>query len=92
MYVDFIDLNKACPNDNYPLPKIDKLVDSTARNDFLNSLDAYSGYHQIPMHPTDEEKTSFITKRGTCCYRVMPFSLKNIGATYQKMVDKVFKH
>jgi len=52
------------------------------RNEFLSSLDAYSGYHQIPMHPADEEKTSFITKRGTYCYRVMPFGLKNAGATY----------
>jgi hypothetical protein len=92
MCVDFIDLNKACSKDNYPLPKIDKLVDSTAGYEFLNSLDAYSRYHQILMHLADEEKTSFITKRGTYCYRVMPFGLKNVGATYQKMVDKVFKH
>lgn len=92
MCVDFTDLNKAYPKDSYPLPKIDKLMDSTAGYEFLSSLDAYSRYHQIPIHPTDEEKTSFITERGTYCYRVMPFGLKNTGATYQRMVDKVFKH
>ncbi|RDX88902.1 Retrovirus-related Pol polyprotein from transposon opus, partial [Mucuna pruriens] len=54
-------------------------------------MDAYSGYNQIRMHPADEEKTAFITEAGAFCYKVMPFGLKNAGATYQRLMDKVFK-
>ena len=89
--MDFTDLNKACPKDSYPLPRIDKLVDETCGYEFLSFLDAFSGYHQIMMHPDDEEKTSFIMDMGTYCYKVMPFGLKNAGATYQRMVNRLFK-
>ena len=80
--IDYTDLNKACPKDSYPLPKIDQLVDSTAGHELLTFMDAYSGYNQIQMNPADREKTSFITERGLYCYNVMPFGLKNAGATY----------
>ena len=83
MCVDFTDLNKACPKDSYPLPRIDKLIDETSGYELLSFMDAFSGYHQIMMYPPDEEKTAFITDKGTYCYRVMPFGLKNAGATYQ---------
>lgn len=88
--VDFTDLNKACPKDSYPLPSIDRLVESTAGNEMLTFMDAFSGYNQIMMHPDDREKTAFITDRGTYCYKVMPFGLKNAGATYQRLVNKMF--
>uniref|UniRef100_A0A1J3HXG1 Retrovirus-related Pol polyprotein from transposon opus n=1 Tax=Noccaea caerulescens TaxID=107243 RepID=A0A1J3HXG1_NOCCA len=88
--VDFTDLNKACPKDSYPLPHIDRLVEATAGNELLSFMDAFSGYNQIQMHPDDREKTAFITDRGTYCYRVMPFGLKNAGATYQRLVNKMF--
>ncbi|XP_057746490.1 uncharacterized protein LOC130965746 [Arachis stenosperma] len=55
-------------------------------------MDAYSGYNQIPMHRPDEEKTAFITPDGTYCYKVMPFGLKNAGATYQRLVNKIFRN
>ena len=90
LYVDFTELNKACPKDCYPLPRIDLLIDATAGHELLSFLDAYSGYNQISMHPPDQEKTSFITPKGTYCYRVMPFGLKNAGATYQRLVNKMF--
>ena len=90
MCVDFTDLNKACPKDSYPLPNIDRLVESTAGNEMLTFMDAFSGYNQIMMHPDDREKTSFITDRGTYCYKVMPFGLKNAGATYQRLVNRMF--
>ncbi|XP_048604645.1 uncharacterized protein LOC125582147 [Brassica napus] len=67
----------------YPLPHIDRLVESTAGNELLTFMDAFSGYNQILMHPDDHEKTTFITDRGTYCYKVMPFGLKNAGTTYQ---------
>ena len=80
--MDFTDLNKVCPKYCFPLPSIDKLVDAMAGYEYLTSLHALSGYHQIQMDPEDEEKTSFITEKGIYCYRAMPFGLKNAGAIY----------
>ena len=74
----------------FPLPHIDMLVDATAGHELLSFMDAYSGYNQILMHPDDQEKTAFVTDRGTFCYKVMPFGLKNAGATYQRLVNKMF--
>ncbi|KAK8956708.1 hypothetical protein KSP39_PZI001094 [Platanthera zijinensis] len=91
MCVDFTRLNKACPKDFYPLPRIDLLVDSAVGYPFMSFLDAFSGYHQIRMHKPDIPRTSFITNDGCYCYLVMPFGLKNAGATYQRMMDHVFK-
>jgi ribonuclease HI len=88
--IDFTDLNKACPKDPFPLPKIDQLVDATSGHQRMSFLDAFQGYHQIAMNPADEEKTAFITPRGIFCYKVMPFGLKNAGATYQRMITKMF--
>nr|AAP06851.1 putative polyprotein [Oryza sativa Japonica Group]ABF95101.1 retrotransposon protein, putative, unclassified [Oryza sativa Japonica Group] len=84
MCIDYTDLNKACPKDPYPLPRIDQIVDSTAGCDLLCFLDAYSSYHQIRMAREDEEKTAFITPIGTYCYTTMPFELKNAGPTFQR--------
>ena len=82
MCVDFMDLNRACPKDNYSLPRIDTLVDSTARHEVLSFVDAFSGYNQIKMKEEDQEKTSFVTNQGFLCYKVTSFGLKNVGATY----------
>ena len=92
MCVDFIDLNKACPKDSYPLLRIDTLVDSTMRHQLLSFMDAFSGYNQIRMEETNQEKTSFVTSQGLFCYKVMPFGLKNTGATYQSLMNKMFVH
>ena len=88
--VDYMDLNDACPKDSFPLPRIDQIVDASTGHGMLSFLDAFLGYHQIPMHPPDAEKTSFITPQGLYCYNVMPFGLKNVGATYQRLVTKMF--
>ncbi|KAL2231204.1 UNVERIFIED_CONTAM: Retrovirus-related Pol polyprotein from transposon [Sesamum indicum] len=85
MCIDFTDLNKACPKDPYPLPMIDVMVDSTARFEMFSMMDAYQGYHQIYMAEEDRDKTSFITEKGIYCYNMMPFSLKNARATYQRL-------
>uniref|UniRef100_A0A2N9GLL2 Reverse transcriptase domain-containing protein n=1 Tax=Fagus sylvatica TaxID=28930 RepID=A0A2N9GLL2_FAGSY len=90
MCVDFTDLNKTCPKDSYPLPRIDQLVDSTAGHKLLSFMDAFSGYNQIQMAEEDQEKTAFITSRGLFCYKAIPFGLKNAGATYQRLVNKMF--
>ena len=90
MCVDLTDLNKACPKDSYPLPRIDQLVDSTVRHNLLSFMDAFSGYNQIRIDETDQEKTSFVTSQGLFYYKVMPFGLKNVGATYQRLVNHMF--
>ncbi|KAK0581633.1 hypothetical protein LWI29_016189 [Acer saccharum] len=90
MCVDFTDLNKACPKDSFPLPRIDQLVDATAGHETLSFMDAYSGYNQIKMHKPDEEKTAFTINQGLYCYTVMPFGLKNAGVIYQRLVNKMF--
>ena len=89
--IDFIDVNRACSKDSFPLPRIDLIVDATAGHELLSFLDAFSGYNQISMDPNDQEKTSFVTAQGTYCYRVMPFGLKNAEATYQRLVNKIFQ-
>ena len=89
--VDYTDLNDACPKDSFPLPRIDQIVDASTGHGMLSFLDAFSGYHQIPMHPSDAEKMSFITPHGLYYYNVMPFGLKNAGATYQRLVTKMFR-
>ncbi|KAL0400248.1 UNVERIFIED_CONTAM: Transposon Ty3-I Gag-Pol polyprotein [Sesamum radiatum] len=91
MCIDFRDLNKACPKDVYPLPRIDQLGDSTSSCELLSMMDASQGYHHIMLAPEDWKKVSFITFEGTFCYVVMPFGLKNVGATYQRLVDKIFR-
>ena len=88
--VDFRDLNKAYSKDDFPLPHIDMLVDSTVGHSMLSFIDGFSRYNKILMAPEDMEKTSFITKWGNYCYRVMPFGLKNVGATYQRAATTLF--
>ena len=91
IYVDYTDLNKAFPKDSYLLLSIDQLVDATSGFHVMSFMDAFSGYNQIQMAEKDKEKTAFITDRGTYCYKVISFGLKNAGATYQRMVNEVFK-
>ena len=89
--VDFTDLNKACPKDPFPMPRIDQLVDATAGHPRMSFLDAFQGYHQIPLAVEDQEKTAFVTPVGNYHYKVMPFGLKNAGSTYQRMMTKMFE-
>ena len=88
MCIDYTNLNKACPKDPFPLPRIDQVIDSTAGCELLSFVDAYSGFHQIPLNPNDQIKTTFITPYGAYCYRTMPFGLRNAGATYQRCMQK----
>lgn len=88
MCVDYMSLNKACPKDLYPLPRIDQIVDATSGCE--TQFDAYSGYHQIKMKKSDQLATSFITPFGSYCYVTMPFGLKNAGATFQWTMIKCF--
>ena len=90
MRVDYTNLNKACPKDPFPLPRIDQIVDSTSGCKTLCFLDAYSSYHQIMMKESDQLVTSFITPFGSFCYISMPFGLKNARATYRRCMLNCF--
>jgi hypothetical protein len=87
MCIDFTDLNKACPKDEFPLPIIDSLIDAAATSEPMSLLDCYSGYHQIWMTKEDGPKTSFITPTGTYCYLRMPEGLKNAGRSFSRMTS-----
>jgi hypothetical protein len=89
MCIDFTDLNKVCQKDEFPLPRIDSLVDATAFSELMSLLDCYSGYHQIWMKKEDEPKTSFITPSGTYCYLRMSKGLKNAVGSFSRMTTKV---
>ena len=89
--VDFTDLNKVCPKDPFLMSRIDQLVDATIGHLQMSFLDAFQGYHQIPLTLDDQEKTAFVTPTGNYHYKVIPFGLKNAGSTYQWMMTKMFK-
>ena len=89
--VDFTDLNKACPKYPFPMPWVDQLVDVMVGHHRMSFLDAFQGYHQIPLALDDQEKTVFVTSTGNYHYKVMPFGLKNAGSTYQRMMTKMFE-
>ena len=91
VYVDFTDLNKTYPKDPFPMPRIDQLVDAIVGHPRMSILDAFQGYHQIPLAQDDQERTTFVTPMGNYHYKVMPFGLKNAGATYQKMMTRMFE-
>ena len=88
MCIDYTNLNAACPKEEFMLPRIDQIVDSTAGSESLCFLDAYSGYNQIKVSKEDEEKTAFITPFGAFCYTAMTFGLRNAGATYQRCMQE----
>ncbi|KAA0066956.1 uncharacterized protein E5676_scaffold595G00600 [Cucumis melo var. makuwa] len=88
--VDFCNLNNACPKDDFLLPVMEIMIDATAGHEALSFMDGSSGYNQIRMALDDEEKTTFRTPKGIYCYKVMPFGLKNVGATYQRAMQRIF--
>jgi hypothetical protein len=90
MCIDYTSLNKACPKDLYPLPRIDQIVDSTSGCDLLSFLDAYSGFHQIQMAREDREHTAFVTVDGLYCYVVMLYGLRNALSTFVQAMSKTF--
>ena len=89
--VDFTDLNKACLKDPFPMSRIDQIVDTTVGHPRMSLLDAFQGYHQIPLALDDQEKTTFVTPTRNYHYKVMLFGLKNTGSIYQRMMTKMFE-
>jgi hypothetical protein len=91
MCIDFTSLNKACPKDNFPLPRINKIVDSAAGCEVMSLLDCFSGYHQIYMKEEDKASTNFITPFGTYCFIRMPEGLKNARSIFSRLTKTVLK-
>jgi hypothetical protein len=89
MCIDFIDLNKACPKDEFPLLRIGSLADAATSSELMSLLDCYLGYHKIWMEKEDEPKIIIITPSGTYCYLRMPEGLKNAGGSFRRMTTKV---
>ena len=83
-------LEQSVPKDSYPLLQVDVLVESTAQHQSLSFMEAFSGYNQIKMDEANQEKTSFVTSPGLFCYKIMPFGLKNVDVTYQRLMNKMF--
>ncbi|GJZ38184.1 reverse transcriptase domain-containing protein [Tanacetum coccineum] len=91
MCIDFKNINSAYPKDYYPLPEIDLKIKSVVGFPLKCFLDAYKGYHQVQMAEEDEEKTAFYADQGTFSYTKMPFGLKNVEATYQRLLTATFQ-
>ena len=89
-FVDFRNLNRACPKDKFSLPNMDLLIDSVARNAMFSFMDRFSEYNQIRMVPKATEKNTFKTPIGNFYYTMMPFGLKNAGVTYEHTMMAIF--
>eukprot|EP00253_Pinus_taeda_P015636 PITA_15636 len=88
--INFRDLNKACPEVNYPTALIDQIIDECAGNEIFSFMDDFFGYNQISIHPENQRKMAFICPWGTFAYRKIPFGLKNVGATFQRAMSYAF--
>ena len=88
--IDFRNLNKCSKKDNYPLPKMEYLLQRVSGASVMSFLDGFSGYNQVSMHPDDQEKTKFTTPWGIFMYAKIPFGLMNAGDTFQRAMDLAF--
>ena len=90
MCTNFRDLNLASLKDDFLLPNTDMIMDSMVGHAFLSFMDGFFEYNQIYIPPKDQLKNAFITPWGTFCWLMMPFGLKNAGATYQCAMTLIF--
>jgi hypothetical protein len=88
--VDYRDINKACPKDNYPTPFINQIIDNYTGSIIFSFMDVFFGYNQIDILPTDQQKIAFIFPWWRFAYQKLPFGLKNVGATFQQAMSYAF--
>jgi hypothetical protein len=88
--VVFRNLNQVSLKDNYPLPKMDDILQRVVGSQRMSMLDGFLGYNQVAVHPTDQEKTTFTTPWGNFMYSKIPFGLMNVGATFERAMDIAF--
>lgn len=90
MCVDFRDINRTCPKDDFPTPMTEMVIDATTGYGALSFMDGFSGYNQIKMDENDAYDMAFRTPKGNYYYTLMPFDLENAGAKYQRAMTVVF--
>jgi len=88
--VDYLDLNHACPKDNYPTPFINQIIHECAESEIFSFMDDFSGYNHINIAPIDQEKTTFICPWGMFTYKKLHFNLKNVRAKFQWAMSYAF--
>jgi hypothetical protein len=88
--IDYRDINKACPKDNFPTPFVDQIIDDCSRSEIFSLMDGFSRDNQINIVPADQHKIAFICPWGTFAYRKLPFGLKNVDATFQCAMSYAF--
>jgi hypothetical protein len=87
LFFDFRNLNRSSLKDNYPLPKMDHVLENVVGQNRISMIDDFSGYNKIVIHENDKEKTAFTTPWGTFMYDKIPFGLMNVGATFQRAME-----
>jgi len=88
--VDYRRVNSLTEKDAYALPLIDDILSYIGRNRVLLTIDLFSGYHQVPMFPEDQEITCFTTLYGNYNFKVIPFGLCNAPSTFQREMNRIF--
>jgi hypothetical protein len=90
--VDYRALNSKTVKEHYPLPRLEDQIDSLGGYKYFTTLDLATGYYQIPISPSSQAKTAFVTPDGQYQFTRMPFGLANAPSVFQKTINKMLKN